>query len=74
MVKTFNINNPEETIMLGEKLGNVLENGDVVLLLGDLSAGKTTFTKGIGKALGVTRIINSPTFSKSSFEREYESK
>lgn len=63
MVKTFNINNPEETIMLGEKLGNVLENGDVVLLLGDLSAGKTTFTKGIGKALGVTRIINSPTFT-----------
>ena len=63
MVKTFNINNPEETVMLGEKLGNVLENGDVVLLLGDLSAGKTTFTKGIGKALGVTRIINSPTFT-----------
>ena len=35
----------------------------MVLLLGDLSAGKTTITKGIGKALGVNKIINSPTFT-----------
>jgi tRNA threonylcarbamoyladenosine biosynthesis protein TsaE len=34
-----------------------------VLLVGDLSCGKTTITKGIGKALGVTKIINSPTFT-----------
>ena len=40
-----------------------LKENDVVLLIGDLSAGKTTFTKGIGQALGVKRVINSPTFT-----------
>ena len=62
-MKTFLINNQDETIELGKRLGNVLESGDVVLLEGDLSSGKTTFTKGIGIALGVTKIINSPTFT-----------
>lgn len=56
--KNFN-----ETIELGEKLGHLLKANDVILLAGDLGAGKTTFTKGIGKALGVTRVINSPTFT-----------
>jgi len=62
-VKKFITHSNEETIKLGEKLGNLLNKGDVVLLIGDLSGGKTTLTKGIGKALGVTRIINSPTFT-----------
>ena len=62
-MKKFITNSNEETIILGEKLGNLLNKGDVVLLVGDLSGGKTTLTKGIGKALGVTRIINSPTFT-----------
>lgn len=53
----------EETIEYGYKLGKLLCSGDVVLLAGDLGAGKTTFTKGIGKALGITRVINSPTFT-----------
>ena len=53
----------DETIEYGYKLGKLLECGDVILLAGDLGAGKTTFTKGIGKALGVTRVINSPTFT-----------
>lgn len=52
-----------ETINLGEKISHVLRPGDVVLLTGDLSGGKTTITKGIGKGLGVKRIINSPTFN-----------
>lgn len=56
-------NNYEETIKLGEKIGLMLNKGDVILLDGDLGAGKTTFTKGIGNALGVTRVINSPTFT-----------
>ena len=55
--------NYEETIEYGYKLGMLLECGDVILLAGDLGAGKTTFTKGIGKALGITRVINSPTFT-----------
>ena len=55
--------NYEETIEFGNKLGLLLEGGDCLLLAGDLGAGKTTFTKGIGKALGITRVINSPTFT-----------
>lgn len=62
-MKTFITKNQEETIAVGEKLGKLLKSGDVVLLTGDLSAGKTTFTKGIGKAIGVKKIINSPTFT-----------
>ena len=55
--------NFEETIEYGYKIGKLLEDGDCILLAGDLGAGKTTFTKGIGKALGVKRVINSPTFT-----------
>ena len=62
-MKSFTTNNQDETIALGEKIGNLLESGDTVLLVGDLSCGKTTITKGIGKALGVKKIINSPTFT-----------
>ena len=56
-------NSYEETIELGKKLGLLLQENDVVLLAGDLGAGKTTFTKGIGASLGVKRTINSPTFT-----------
>ena len=62
-MKEFLTNSQEETIELGELIGKYLNVGDVVLLTGDLSAGKTTITKGIGKALGVKSIINSPTFT-----------
>lgn len=62
-MKEFMTNTPEETIEVGKKIGQVLNPGDVVLLTGDLSAGKTTLTKGIGLALGVKKIINSPTFT-----------
>ena len=52
-----------ETIEFGNKVGSLLSSGDVILLAGDLGAGKTTFTKGIGQALGIKRVINSPTFT-----------
>jgi len=54
----------EETIALGVKLAGKLKKGDVVALIGDLGAGKTVFTKGIAKGLGVknSRYVNSPTF------------
>ena len=55
--------NEVETINLGLKLGNILKCPSTILLEGDLGAGKTTFTKGIGKALGVEKTINSPTFT-----------
>lgn len=53
----------EETIELGYKLGSLLTCPMTILLEGDLGAGKTTFTKGIGKALGIEKTINSPTFT-----------
>lgn len=56
-------NNYEETINIGYLIGCKLKKGDVLLLTGDLGAGKTTFTKGIGKFLNIKKIINSPTFT-----------
>lgn len=53
----------EETMSFAEKLGSHLQKGDVLTLAGDLGAGKTTFTKGLAKGLGVTRTVNSPTFT-----------
>ena len=53
----------EETISLGEKLGKLLSKGDTICLKGDLAGGKTTFTKGIGEALNIKQVINSPTFT-----------
>ncbi|MCK6461495.1 MAG: tRNA (adenosine(37)-N6)-threonylcarbamoyltransferase complex ATPase subunit type 1 TsaE [Planctomycetes bacterium] len=54
---------PEETRRLGKELGKTLHAGDVVLLEGDLGAGKTTFVKGIADACGVTVEVRSPTFA-----------
>ncbi|MDE6241000.1 MAG: tRNA (adenosine(37)-N6)-threonylcarbamoyltransferase complex ATPase subunit type 1 TsaE [Anaeroplasmataceae bacterium] len=71
MLKKYTTNSAEETIELGKKIGNLLNPSDVLLLTGDLSAGKTTLTKGIGISLGVTKIINSPTFT---IVKEYKGK
>ncbi|MGE5334808.1 MAG: tRNA (adenosine(37)-N6)-threonylcarbamoyltransferase complex ATPase subunit type 1 TsaE, partial [Nitrososphaerota archaeon] len=48
------------TRRLGERLGVLLQPGDVVLLDGPLGAGKTALTQGIGAGLGITETINSP--------------
>lgn len=55
--------NQEETIALGKAIGEKLQQGDVLALKGDLAGGKTTFTKGIGQALNIKQMINSPTFT-----------
>ena len=54
----------EDTIRMGSRLGKKLKKGGVVALIGDLGSGKTVFTKGIAKGLGVknVRYVNSPTF------------
>ncbi|WP_163528489.1 tRNA (adenosine(37)-N6)-threonylcarbamoyltransferase complex ATPase subunit type 1 TsaE [Halobacillus ihumii] len=52
-----------ETLLFSEELAEHLAPGDVLTLEGDLGAGKTTFTKGLAKGLGVTRTVNSPTFT-----------
>ncbi len=57
------VNSVAETHKLAQKFATSLKIGDVVLLHGDLGAGKTTFTQGVFSALGVTEIVNSPTFA-----------
>jgi tRNA threonylcarbamoyladenosine biosynthesis protein TsaE len=52
----------EAMVRLGERLAQLLERGDVILAAGDLGAGKTTLTKGIGRGLGSEGPIISPTF------------
>lgn len=52
-----------ETQRVAEKLATLVEAGTVITLNGDLGAGKTTFTQGFAKGLGVTRNVNSPTFT-----------
>jgi tRNA threonylcarbamoyladenosine biosynthesis protein TsaE len=56
-------NSPEETGQFAEELAGLLKPGAVLTLEGDLGAGKTTFTKGLAKGLGVTKTVNSPTFT-----------
>ncbi|MCA1032903.1 tRNA (adenosine(37)-N6)-threonylcarbamoyltransferase complex ATPase subunit type 1 TsaE [Bacillus timonensis] len=56
-------NSPEATHNLAQKLATKLSAGDLLTLEGDLGAGKTTFTKGLAKGLGITRNVNSPTFT-----------
>jgi tRNA threonylcarbamoyladenosine biosynthesis protein TsaE len=53
---------PEDTRAVGERLGGVLRAGDLVILTGDLGAGKTTLTQGLGAGLGVRGPVTSPTF------------
>ena len=57
-------NSIDETVALGKALAKKLKEGSVVALTGDLGSGKTVFTKGIAKGLGVknSRYVNSPTF------------
>lgn len=62
-IKKIEITTPEKMINLGEKIGTNLKENMIVLMEGDLGAGKTTMTKGIAKALGIDRVVNSPTFT-----------
>lgn len=57
------IHSKKDTELFGEKLGNKVFEGLCITLNGDLGAGKTTLTKSIGKAMGVKKTINSPTFT-----------
>lgn len=52
----------EDTIALGKHIGKKMRAGDVLLLEGDLGAGKTTFTQGLAVGLDVKETVNSPTF------------
>lgn len=53
----------DATRAIGERLGRLLASGDIVLLRGNLGAGKTTLAQGVGIGLGVTPLVTSPTFT-----------
>ena len=59
---TIKTHNTAETINLGQRFARGLKGGEVVLLIGDLGAGKTTFVKGVAAAFGIKRTVTSPTF------------
>ena len=56
-------NSPEETFRAGKELGEKAEPGQVFTLTGDLGVGKTVFTQGLAKGLGIEESVNSPTFT-----------
>ncbi|WP_324642584.1 tRNA (adenosine(37)-N6)-threonylcarbamoyltransferase complex ATPase subunit type 1 TsaE [Pseudarthrobacter sp. LT1] len=60
--KTFTATTAEQTHAFGARLAEVLQAGDLLVLSGELGAGKTTFTQGLGEGLGVRPGIISPTF------------
>ena len=53
----------EETMAIAEGYAKTLRGGDVVLLDGDMGAGKTVFTKGLAKGLGIEEEVTSPTYA-----------
>ena len=54
---------PEETFILGKKIGEAALPGQVYTLNGDLGVGKTVFTQGVAAGLGITEAVSSPTFT-----------
>lgn len=62
-------NSAEETFQLGEKLGRLAIPGQIYTLNGDLGVGKTVFTQGVARGLGIKEPVNSPTFT---IVQEYE--
>lgn len=59
----YNPQSETETLALARDFAAQVSGGMIVTLSGDLGAGKTTFTKGLARALGVTQTITSPTFA-----------
>ncbi|SET13679.1 tRNA (adenosine(37)-N6)-threonylcarbamoyltransferase complex ATPase subunit type 1 TsaE [Anaerobranca gottschalkii] len=67
----FKTNSKAETMELGKKIGALLKSGDILILEGDLGAGKTTFTQGIAQGMGINDYVKSPTFT---YVMEYRGK
>ena len=61
--------NEKQMLNFAETLGKKLQAGDIIVLTGELGAGKTTFTKGLGLGLDIHQMIKSPTYT---IVREYE--
>ena len=65
------IHNENEMKLIGVKIGRLLQGGELIDLIGDVGAGKTTLTKGIALGLGITEEVQSPSFTIS---RTYEAR
>lgn len=63
LMKKITLTSRDQTIALGKTIGLQLQAGDVLVLDGDLGAGKTTFTKGLAAGLEIPDLIKSPTFT-----------
>ncbi len=63
MPKKFITHSPEETQQVAADFAKMLKGGEVIALLGDIGAGKTTFTQGLVAALGSSARVKSPTFA-----------
>jgi tRNA threonylcarbamoyladenosine biosynthesis protein TsaE len=63
--KTIKAVNETATRTLGEKIGRLLKGGEVIELVGDVGAGKTTFVKGLAVGLAIEETVQSPTFTIS---------
>ncbi|MFF7182191.1 tRNA (adenosine(37)-N6)-threonylcarbamoyltransferase complex ATPase subunit type 1 TsaE [Streptomyces sp. NPDC008121] len=59
---TLDVDSAEEMREIGRRLAGLLRPGDLVMLTGELGAGKTTLTRGLGEGLGVRGAVTSPTF------------
>lgn len=62
-MKSIKVKDEVATYELANQISKIVEPGMVILLEGDLGAGKTTFTKGLAQGLGITRVIKSPTYT-----------
>jgi len=68
-VKTYYTSSPDETRELAGNISRTLNPGAVVVLTGELGAGKTTFVKGLAEGLGITGLVKSPTFTVLTIHR-----
>ena len=68
MTCILSTSSPVETRAFAQRLGALLQPGDVIVLAGEMGAGKTAFTKGVALALGIDEPVASPTFT---IVREY---
>ena len=71
MVGKYTTNSVEETKSLATKIAKIVTAGELLALIGDLGTGKTAFTQGFAKAMGISESVGSPTFKLVS---EYEGK
>ena len=65
------LNSLEECNNFSKRFSKTLKRGDVISLVGDLGAGKTTFTKFLGESLGINEDITSPTFNLSTLFKKF---